>query len=128
MKYMMDENTPPQIARGFKKFEKDVSNVKDEFGEGLSDVDLAIRLKNDEWIFITRNYKIRKNKHEIKAFEDNKVSIFFMDVTTQLDMWQMIKLLVKNWEDIEKISESANIPFAYTIQWKSKPKKCGERK
>ncbi len=121
MKYMMDENTPPQIARGFKEFEKEVYNVKNVFGEGLSDVDLAIRLKNDEWIFITRNYKIRKNKHEIKAFKDNKVSIFFMDVTTQLDMWQMIKLLVKNWEEIEKISESANFSFGYRITWRGKP-------
>ncbi len=120
MKFLMDQNFAPQIAKGFKGFGKEVSHVKDKGWDRLEDIELFKKIK-DEWILITRDKKMGRRKLEILAMKENNISVFF--ITIQKDLWSMIELLVKRWKSIEDIVNNEKTPFRYRITERGNPKK-----
>jgi len=121
MIYYFDENFPPQIARALNilDIENDIFTVKDKF-EGLKDLELIPELAKQNAVLITFDKKMRRNKAEKTALENNKMIVFFF--ATQIkDPWDFVKLNIKVWQKItSKAEKTKDKPMFYKITGQGK--------
>ncbi len=116
MKFILDENLPCVIAKGFRAFGEKLDSVKEVFGTGMEDTELIPKIGQGGWIFITNDKKIKKQPQEAKAIIDSNVSILFIDITPKPDRWGWIEFFVKNWLKWKKTCEYTQEPFAFKIK------------
>ncbi len=120
----IDENLPPQLAKGLtlltEKYNKtngvtiNVLSIKEEFGIGALDEEWIPKIGEKKGIVITQDFNIQKTKHQRELYKQNDVGILFLTSSKAgISYWEIVKLLIKRWDEITQIIKKNKTPFAY---------------
>lgn len=124
-KIFIDENMPPQIARGLNILQQpqndkdginiEVFSIKDYFGEGAKDEEWIPKVGKLRGIVITQDYRIQSLKHQRELYKQNGVGILFFSPPSKTGFayWEMVKQVIKRWEEIKSIVRKNSTPFAF---------------
>lgn len=124
-KVFIDENLPPQIARGLNKLQQpqnardgmsiEVYSIKDFFGEGAKDEDWIPLVGKANGVVITQDYRIQGLKHQRELYKEHGVGIFFFSPPSNAGFpyWEMVKQTINRWERIKSIIRKNKPPFAF---------------
>lgn len=131
----VDENMSPHLARGFDILQKpeskklqdpiEVKSIKDAFGEGALDEDWIPLAGKQNACVITQDYNIQRITHQRELCEQYGLGMFYFRPPSKNGFlyFDMLKMMVKHWPDIIKISQKKKRPFAYKATLKSKLEK-----
>ncbi len=130
-KIYIDENLPPQLAKGLNVLvqpqnrrdgiEIEVLSIKDVFEQGAKDEDWIPKIGKHGGIVITQDFRIQTQRHQKELYIENGVGILFFNPPSNSGFayWEMVKQLVKRWEDIKQIVKKNKPPFAYRCSAKT---------
>ena len=133
MTFYIDENMPALLAEAFNLLQQEL-NDRSRYGsiEILSIiVEFGASMPDEEWIplagqsdacVITQDYNIHKTAEQRKLCEANGLGMFYLrpPSKTGFKYWDMVKVLVAHWEQMNKIALRESRPFAYKITSKGK--------
>ena len=123
----IDENLSPSLAKGFNILQKplniklsepiEVRSIKEDFGIGAKDEDWIPKAGKKMSCVITQDYNIQRIKHQRELCKEYKLGMFYFRPPSKsgLSYMDMLKLMVKHWEEITKIATKKKRPFAYKI-------------
>lgn len=114
MTYFFDNCLSPKISRGLKAFGEDVVHLLDYFHEDAKDTEILEFIGNKNMVLITKDERIRWNEAERKAIHKYKVGSFFLG-GKNLNGWQIIEQVIRNWLMIKEFAETTNKPFAFKV-------------
>jgi predicted nuclease of predicted toxin-antitoxin system len=118
--FLFDNNLPAPLAEALRLLSKRVTHVRDlsELGPGATD-DLILDY-SVQWgyVVITRDTAIRRQPHFQALLKAKKVAVVFVRTGSarQMDAWQIAKLIVKAWDDIERFAGTHSRPFIALLQ------------
>jgi hypothetical protein len=122
----IDENMPSALAEGLNILqgpenskvgsEIEVKSIKTTFGRGIKDEDWIPLAGKEEACVITQDYNIQRTRHQKVLCEQNNLGLFFLrpPSKTGFTYWQMVEILVKEWQQIVKTAIREKRPFAYS--------------
>lgn len=125
MTIYIDENMPPQLARGLNILQQplnmkekeaiEVKSIKDEFGQGTQDEDWIPKAGKQNAIIITQDYRIQTDKNQFALYQEHGLGIFFFKPPSKngVTYWEMVDQVVKRWEVVKKLASKEKRPFAY---------------
>ncbi len=107
MRFFCDRNVPPRLARMVDVFDNQNTirayNDDDRFDETTADVEWirVLSADNPAWIIISGDGRILKNKIELAALKESKLSFFclakqWMGMKIHDQAWRFVKV----WPDI----------------------------
>ena len=114
MKFILDENLPPTLARGLAAFGEPVEYVTDHLPAGTTDEKILEFVGSNGFFLITRDNRIRYNPPEIALIRQSKVGAFILRGKSSSG-WDLVRQLVRNWHRIKEISAQKRTPFIYQI-------------
>ena len=127
MKIYLDENLSKHIAEALNLLSKvqfptiEVFSTIEIFGRGVTDEDLIPKIGQEGSMLITRDFNIKKRHLQYELCKKYNLGIFFLDLPkNQNKHWDIVKLLIYNWENIVQKVGRKQPPFAYQIKNKSK--------
>lgn len=112
MRFFFDNNLSPKLARSLDVLvrpEHQVVHLKEKFSADASDVVWMRSLaKEPDWVIVSGDLKIRRNPHEIKAWQEAGHTTFFLkkgwiDLTFWDQAWKFAKVFP---DMIEKASRT----------------------
>lgn len=124
-KIFIDENLPPQLARGLQILQQpqnikdgmtiEVLSIKDYFGEGALDEEWIPEVGKLKGIVITQDYRIQSLKHQRQLYKQHGVGILFFSPPskTGFPYWEIVKQVINRWDSIKAIVRKEKPPFAY---------------
>jgi len=133
MTFYIDENISPILAEAFNILQRElndrsrygtitVSSVLVEFGAGtIDEIWIPLAGQGDACI-ITQDYNIHKTRRQRELCEENELGMFYLRPPSKMGFiyWDMVKVLVAHWEQMNKIALRESRPFAYKITSKGK--------
>jgi hypothetical protein len=131
-KVFIDENMPPQLARGLNElqmpqnkkdgFEIEVLAIKDVYGQGESDEDWIPKVGKENGIVITQDFRIQTQRHQKELYIENGVGILFFSPPSNsgFTYWELVRQLVNRWDEVKQIVRKNKPPFAYRCTSKTK--------
>jgi hypothetical protein len=111
VKFFFDNNLSPRIARAlgklFKK-EHEFAALRDKFPPNIADVDWIAALgKEGQWIVISGERRITKNKSEQSAFRHSKlIGLFMAPALSKATVIKQAERLLALWPTIETIGKT----------------------
>lgn len=111
MKVILDHNLSPHLARALNALfngSHEVFSLRDKFDPSTADIDWIVSLSAEgEWVVISGDRRITRNKAELAAFRNSKLIGFFLSpglykskVTRQMER------LLALWDTIESLAGS----------------------
>jgi predicted nuclease of predicted toxin-antitoxin system len=130
MKIYLDENLSKYVADALNLLSKgyfpniEVYSTIDVFGRGVRDEDIIPKIGTEGSILITKDFNIKKTTLQYELCQQYNLGIFFITLPKNQDKhWEIVKLIIQNWEElIQKIGRDKH-PFAYRIRIKGKMEK-----
>lgn len=126
----LDENLSEHVADALNSLStgyfKDVkvSSTIPVFGRGAKDEDIIPEIGKEKGILITRDLNIYRVQIQNQLCKDHAIGVFFIKLPKGQDKhWELVKLLLNNWEEILLTAARAKAPFAYRIKTKGKMEK-----
>ena len=119
MIFLFDKNLSPRLAKGLKAFGENVEHLDDHLPADTPDVNILEYLYDHDMVLITRDKNIRRNDAEKGAIYKYKAGVFFLG-GANLDAWQIIEQVIRNWRRIKELSLNTSRPFAFSIRSKGK--------
>jgi hypothetical protein len=125
MKIYVDENISPYLAKGFHELQIpnnkknghsfEVLSIKEVFGQGVADEVWIPVVGPDKAVIITQDINIQRTRHQRELCEKHGLGMIFIAAPSKkgFSYWEMVKLLVKKWEEITHIAHKEKLPFAY---------------
>lgn len=119
MKFHFDENIPDRVisALSYLCIDHEIISTKIEFGQGTADEDFLPKIGKIGGILITQDFNMNRIKHQRELLISEKIGVFFIrpPKKSNFSFLDLARLVLKHWEDIEKIVSKRRPPFAYTI-------------
>lgn len=126
----LDENLSEYVADALNSLNKgyftevQVSSTKHRFGKGVKDSELIPKVGQEKGILISRDINISRDKLESSLLKEYNVGIFYISLPKgQNNHWNMVKVLIENWEEIISICKKKHPPFAYRVPIRGAMKK-----
>lgn len=130
MKIYLDENLSKYIAEALNLLNKvqfpniEVFSTIEIFERGVADEILIPKIGNEGSMLITKDLNIKKRSPQYELCKQYNLGIFFIDLPkNQNKHWDIVKLLIHNWEEIVQKAGREKLPFAYRIKPKGKMEK-----
>lgn len=130
MNFYIDENLSEYVADALNSLNKGyftniiVQSTKLEFGKGAKDEDIIPSIGKKSGVLITKDLNIHRTRAQYQLCQKYKIGVFFLKMQKGNDKhWEIIKLLINNWEEIIAKSQNEKLPFAFEIPMKGKIKK-----
>jgi hypothetical protein len=120
VKFFVDNNIAPKLARGFNEFvkrEHEVVHLRDKFRASIPDVEWmhALALEKD-WVILSGDVAIGHNRHEVEAWKNAGHTIFFLKSGwTNLEFWQQVQKLAKCFPEIVAQAGRARAGDSYYV-------------
>jgi len=118
--FLFDNNLPAPLAEALRLLSKRVSHVRElsELGASAPDdliLDYAVRW---DYIVVTRDTAMRREPHFQALLKAKKVGVVFVrtGAARQMQAWEIAKLIVKAWDDIERFAAAHPRPFIALVQ------------
>lgn len=106
MNFFFDNNISPKLARAIDALEGDggnsVTHLRERFAVNASDEDWISSLGQESgWVVVTSDYRITKNPHEIRAWQESGLTVFFLRKSwLHITLWEQAWQLIKRWPQI----------------------------
>ncbi len=130
MEIYLDENLSEYVADALnslsKGYFKDVLifSTKTQFGKGVPDEKIIPGIGESGGILITKDITINRRKMQYQLCSQYKLGVFFLKFPKGTDRhWEIIKLLINNWEEIINIIREEEKPFGYEVPVRGKIRK-----
>jgi len=130
MEIFLDENLSEYVADALNSLNKgyfsdvQVYSTKIKFNRGVPDEELIPKVGNRNGILITQDITIHRTKLQYHLCSKYNLGLFFLTLPkNQARHWEIVKLLINNWEEVISKSESDRKPFAYRIRVRGKMEK-----
>jgi hypothetical protein len=82
LRFFLDNNLAPKLARGFHQFvlgEHEVVHLRDRFSQETPDVEWMQQLADESgWVILSGDVAIGRNPHEVEAWKSAGHTIFFL--------------------------------------------------
>ncbi len=111
MRYFFDNNLSPRLSAALDALEGEdgaaVRHLRDRFERTTSDVDWMRALGTEgDWVVITSDIRITKNKHEVLAWKESGLTVFFLkNAWLKMTFWPQAAQIVKTWPNIKKLAQ-----------------------
>jgi hypothetical protein len=127
MNIYIDENFPHKLAQGLNILQQLINNKYKEpisilsnkliFGEGALDEDWIPLVGEEQGCAFTQDISIYHTRHQKALCDQYKLGMFFFrpPSKTGFHNWDLVKLIIKHWEEIIKLACNTKRPFAYRI-------------
>lgn len=104
---MVDENLPPAMAKSLAALfagKHEIIHLREKFGPGVTDTEWIAALNEEgQWITISGDRRITKNKAEQQAFKGSKlVGFFFARSLQRAKLIKQMERLMALWETMEQ--------------------------
>lgn len=126
----LDENLSEYVADALNSLSKGyfrevkVHSTKTQFGKGVPDEIIIPAVGKTSGILITKDTNIQRKKMQYQLCEQHKLGVFFLKPAKGADKhWEIVKMLIENWEEIIRIIQTERLPFSYEIPTRGKMKK-----
>ena len=126
----LDENLSEYVADAFNSLSKGyfqnvtVSSTKIKFGKGVPDETIIPSIGKSGGILITKDVNIHRTRMQYQLCEKYNLGVFFLKPAKGLDKhWEIVKMLINNWEEIIAIIGNDHLPFGYEIPTRGKIRK-----
>lgn len=130
MDIYLDENLSEYVADAFNSLNKgyfrdvQVYSTKTKFGKGAPDEDIIPSIGEAGGILITKDINIQKTRLQYSLCQRFNLGIFFLKLPkNQNKHWEIVRLLINNWEEIINKSSNEKKPFGYSISPRGKMEK-----
>ncbi len=129
----IDENIAPLLAKGFNLLQAplnfqmglkdpiEIKSIKAVFGEGTPDEEWIPIAGKERACILTQDYNIQRIRHQRDLCEKHDLGMFYLRLPSKAGFtyWEMVKLLVRHWEEIIKTVSKKSRPFSHKITSKS---------
>jgi predicted nuclease of predicted toxin-antitoxin system len=108
MKCIFDNNLPPRLARALNELEGphgiEVVHLREILPENTDDITWMKHFsKESDCFVITKDRNIRKNPHEVKAWQESGLRIVFLQKSWfNHELWEISWRMIKRWQDLIK--------------------------
>ena len=126
----LDENLSEYVADALNSLDKGyfqnvtVSSTKTKFGKGVPDETIIPSIGASGGILITKDVNIRRKQMQYELCEKYNLGVFFLKPSKGMDRhWEIVKMLINNWEEIISIINKERSPFGYEIPTRGKIRK-----
>ncbi len=130
MDIYLDENLSEYVADALNFLNKgyypdiQVYSTKTKIRKGATDEEIIPTLGAAGNILITRDISIQKTRLQYLLCQQYLLGIFFLKLPkNQNKHWEIVKLLINNWEEIVEKSNKERKPFGYIISPRGKMEK-----
>jgi hypothetical protein len=130
MNIYLDENLSEYVADALNLLNKGdfenfkVISTKRKFGKGAADEEIIPEIGKEKGILITKDIKIQKTQLQFELCKKHSLGMFFLNLPkNQNKHWEIVKLLINNWERIIELIQKESLPFAYRIKIRGKIEK-----
>jgi len=108
LKVLIDENLPPALARALEAIfagQHKVLHLRQKFGAGVTDIEWISTLNQEgNWIVISGDRRITRNKAEYHAFRNSKLIGFFLSPALhKAKSIKQLERILALWENLEKL-------------------------
>jgi hypothetical protein len=126
----LDENLSEYVADALNSLSKgyfryvNVYSTKLKFGKGVPDEEIIPAIGKAKGILITKDTNIHRTRMQYQLCEKYKLGIFFLKASKGMDKhWEIVKMLIENWEEIIQVIQKERLPFGYEIPTRGKMRK-----
>ena len=130
MEIYLDENLSEYVADALNALNKGyftdvlVFSTKLKFGKGVSDESIIPPIGKSNGVLITRDINIHKTNLQYQHCQQFKLGIFFLKLPKGSDKhWEIVKLLLNNWQEIVEKARNERKPFGYEIGLRGRMRK-----
>lgn len=123
----LDENLSEYVADALNSLNKGyfkdviVYSTKIKFGKGKADEDIIPSIGQSGGVLITKDINIHRSRLQYQLCEEYRIGIFFIKMQKGLDKhWEIVKLLINEWEQIIAKVNTEKRPFGYEIPMRGK--------
>jgi PIN like domain len=121
---MIDENLPQAMAKALAALfvgEHHIIHLRGRFGPGVKDTEWIAALSAEgQWVVISGDRRIARNKAEQQAFKSSKLVGFFLSPSLQrAKLTKQMERLMALWETIEKQAALVSGGAMFELQMKS---------
>lgn len=126
MNLFFDNNVSPRLARTVKAFfadkrgeEHDAYHLKDLFPPNATDVEWfqGLQKKGGEWVIVTSDLRITKNRHEALAWQESGYpALFLAKGWTGLDQYEYVSKFFHHLPNLLKKIERSKPGTGYLVQ------------
>lgn len=120
MNFLFDNNLAPALAQALRLLGKPVSHVRDfqELGGAAPDSLILEYAANWDYVLVTRDSAMRRTPHFQALIRTRQLGVVFVQTggARQLGAWEIAKLMVKSWDDVERHSSQHSRPFMALVQ------------
>ncbi|HEV7331880.1 MAG TPA: hypothetical protein VGN63_12645 [Flavisolibacter sp.] len=126
----LDENLSEYVADALNALNKgyfrdiNVYSTKLKFGKGVPDEEIIPAIGKAKGILITKDTNIHRTRMQYQLCERYKLGVFFLKPSKGMDKhWEIVKMLIENWESIVQVINKEKLPFGYEIPTRGKMRK-----
>ncbi len=126
----LDENLSEYVADALNSLNKgyfrdiNVYSTKVRFGKGVPDEEIIPEIGKLKGILITKDTNIYRTRMQYQLCEQFKLGVFFLKPSKGMDKhWEIVKMLIENWNEIIIIITKEKLPFGYEIPTRGKMRK-----
>jgi hypothetical protein len=123
LRFLLDNNLPPPLARALHELSKKdghaVEHLRDKFPANTDDVTwINILREEDDWAIISQD-RFRKGQLEAKAIRESGLPVFCLAKHwTGESYWEKAHNLVRWWPSIIQQAELISGGAAFKVPWK----------
>ena len=125
-----DENLSHYWAEAFNLLSKvhfpgvSVQHSSEKFGRGTADEIIIPGIGGEKNILITKDLNINRTRLQSQLCEQHELGAFFIKMPKGQDSsWEIVKMLMYNWEYIVEKTQKEKLPFAFRLKPVGKPER-----
>ena len=120
MKFLFDNDLPHSLATALRGLNQPVQHVRDipELGAASpDDLNLSYCARRN-FFLVTRDRAIMRTPQYRAIIKEEGIGVFFVDAgkARQLGAWEIAKLLIKAWDDIQRYASDHKPPFLALVK------------
>ena len=122
MTLFFDRSLAKRLPRALRLLGLTVITHDTHFDAKTKDEVWLQRAGKEGWFVITADEHIRHNESEWRALADHDVGCFILVGAGELKRWDTARMIARNWERIEDISQNRPRPFLCSLYSRGTPK------
>lgn len=126
----LDENLSEYVADALNSLAKGyfknitVASTKTKFGKGVPDEQIIPAIGSAGGILITKDVNIHRTRMQYQLCQQFNLGVIFLKPAKGMDKhWEIVKMLINNWEEIYSIINRETLPYGYEIPTRGKIRK-----
>lgn len=125
MRIYFDENFSPHLVEGLRRIQEGrksegvtVCSVIDEFRQGANDEAWIPGIARRHGVAITQDVNIHRTRAQWDLCQASKIGVFFFKPKKKggMELWQIVRLVIRHWPEIKRLTEQSSRPFGYVVE------------